>query len=177
MSVAMRTRSAPKNYENLARATVFSIDKDLPIYRVLTMDEVIVRSFWERRFFWSLFTVFAGLALFLASLGLYGVMAYSVRQRTQEIGVRIALGAQAADVFRLVTGQGVRLVLLGLTIGVVSAYFLTKVLASSLEGISPHDPLSFTIVAIVLLAVGLAACYLPARSAMRLNPVEALRYE
>lgn len=177
MSVVMRTKSAPKNYESVVRAAVFSIDKDLPIYRVLTMDEVIVRSFWERRFFWSLFSVFAGLALFLASLGLYGVMAYSVRQRTQEIGVRIALGAQAADVFRLVTGQGVRLVLLGLTIGFVSAYFLTKALASSLEGISPHDPLSFTIVAIVLLAVGLAACYLPARSAMRLNPVEALRYE
>jgi putative ABC transport system permease protein len=177
MSVLMRTKSSPKNYENLARSAVFSIDKDLPIYRVLTMDEVIVRSFWERRFFWSLFTVFAGLALFLASLGLYGVMAYSVRQRTQEIGVRIALGAQAADVFRLVTGHGVRLILLGLTIGFVSAYFLTKVLSSSLEGVSPHDPLSFSIVAIVLFTVGLLACYLPARSAMRLNPLEALRYE
>jgi ABC-type antimicrobial peptide transport system permease subunit len=104
-------------------------------------------------------------------------MAYSVRQRTQEIGVRIALGAQAADVFRLVTGQGVRLILLGLTIGVVSAYFLTKILSSTLEGISPHDPLSFSIVAIVLFTVGLLACYLPARSAMRLNPGEALRYE
>jgi putative ABC transport system permease protein len=177
MSIVMRTKSAAKHFENLARAAVFSIDKDLPIYRVLTMDEVIVRSFWERRFFWTLFTVFAGLALFLASLGLYGVMAYSVRQRTQEIGVRIALGAQAADVFRLVTGQGVRLILLGLTIGVVSAYFLTKILSSTLEGISPHDPLSFSIVAIVLFTVGLLACYLPARSAMRLNPGEALRYE
>ena len=177
MSVVMRTKSAPKHFENLARTAVFSVDKDLPIYRVLTMDEIIVRSFWERRFFWTLFTVFAGLALFLASLGLYGVMAYSVRQRTQEIGVRIALGAQAADVLRLVTGQGVRLILLGLIIGAVSAYFLMKVLSSSLEGISPHDPLSFSIVAIVLFAVGLLACYLPARSAIRLNPVEALRYE
>src|SRR6202030_234931 len=159
------------------RNTVLAVNKDLPIYRVLTMDEVVAQSFWDRRFFGTLFTIFAGLALFLASLGLYGVMAYSVRQRTQEIGVRMALGAQASDVMRMVTKHGVRLIGLGLIIGLIGAFFITRLLAGSLEGVSAHDPLSFLIVPLILFAVGLLACYLPARSAMRLNPVEALRYE
>ena len=177
LSVAMRTKTDPKKFVNVARSTVLDVNKELPIYRVLTMDEVVAQSFWERKFFGSLFTIFAGLALFLASLGLYGVMAYAVRQRTQEIGVRMALGAQASDVLRMVTGQGMRLIGLGLIIGFVGSYFLMQLLSGSLHGISAHDPLSFTLVPLILLAVGLLACYLPARSAMRLNPVEALRYE
>jgi putative ABC transport system permease protein len=177
MSVALRTKSNPRNYLNLARAAVLATNKEIPVYRVFTMEEVVRASFWERRFFGSLFAIFAGMALFLAALGLYGVMAYSVRQRTQEIGVRMALGAQAADVLRLVTGHGMRLIALGLGIGFVGAFFLTKLLQSDLEGISPHDPISFSVVAIVLFAVGLLACYLPARSAMQLDLVEALRYE
>jgi putative ABC transport system permease protein len=177
MSVMVRTKTDPAKFANLARTTVLAVNKELPIYRVHTMDEVVAQSFWDRKFFGNLFTVFAGMALFLASLGIYGVMAYSVRQRTQEIGVRMALGAQTGDVLRLVTGQGLRLVLTGLVIGFVSAFFLAKLLAGSLHGISAHDPPSFAIVPTILFIVGLAACYLPARAAMRLDPMEALRYE
>jgi putative ABC transport system permease protein len=176
MSVTMRTRNDPKSFVNVARSTVLSVNKDIPIYRVFTMDEVVAESFWEKKFFGKMFAIFAVLALFLASLGLYGVMAYSVRQRTQEIGIRMALGAQARDVLRLVTGHGLRLIVIGLLIGFVGSYFLTKLMASSLE-ISAHDPFSFAIVGALLFTVGLVACYIPARWAMRLDPIEALRHE
>jgi putative ABC transport system permease protein len=176
MSVTMRTSGDPKSFVNVARAAVLSVNKDIPIYRVFTMEEIVANSFWEKKFFGNLFAIFAVLALFLAAIGLYGVMSYSVRQRTQEIGVRMALGAQARDVFKLVTGQGLRLIVIGLAIGFAGSYFLTKLMASSIE-VPAHDPYSFAIVGVLLFTVGLIACYLPARSAMRLDPIEALRHE
>ena len=126
LSVALRTKTDPKSFVNAARGAVLATNKDVPIYRIATMDEVVATSFWDRRFFSSLFTIFAGLALFLASLGLYGVMDYNVRQRTQEIGVRMALGAQSADVLRMIAGHGMRLIGLGLGVGFLGAYFLMQ---------------------------------------------------
>jgi putative ABC transport system permease protein len=173
----MRTKTSPSGFANLARNAVLSVNKDIPIYRVKLMTTVVKESYWESGFFGTLFTAFGILALFLASIGLYGVMSYSVRQRTQEIGVRMALGAQARDVISMITRDGFRLIGFGLVIGLIIAFFVVQLLRSNLEQISAHDPLSFTLLPLLLLGVGLVACYFPARAAMQLNPVEALRYE
>ncbi len=177
MSAVLRTEGAPSSFANLARQAVLSVNKEIPIYKVRLMSAVVKGSYWDRVFFGTLFTVFAVLALFLASIGLYGVMSYSVRQRTQEIGVRIALGAQARDVLSLVTRDALRLIGIGLAIGLVGAFFIVQTLRGSLEQISTHDPLSFTLLPLLLLGVGLLACYIPARAATQLDPMVALRYE
>jgi ABC-type antimicrobial peptide transport system permease subunit len=141
------------------------------------MDSVIARSLASRRFAMILLAVFAALALVLASIGLYGVISYIVGERTHEIGIRMALGARRGHVLKIVLGQGVRLALLGVMIGLAAAAGLTRLMARILYGVSATDPLTFAVVAIVLTLVALAACYIPARRAVRIDSMVALRYE
>jgi predicted permease len=173
----MRTRSDPDNLVPSIRHAVEQLNSQQVVYGVETMDEVIARSLAARRFAMILLGVFAAVALILACVGIYGVISYLVGQRTHEIGVRIALGAQRSDVLRLVLGQGAKMALIGVGIGVVVALALTRLMANQLFGVSAHDPLTFAGVAAVLILVALAACYIPARRAMRVDPIVALRYE
>jgi ABC-type antimicrobial peptide transport system permease subunit len=147
------------------------------LYQPETMDSVIARSLASRRFAMILLAVFAALALVLASIGIYGVVSYIVGQRTHEIGIRMALGARRGHVLKIVLGQGVRLALLGVMIGLGAAAGLTRLMARILYGVSATDPLTFAVVAIVLTLVALAACYIPARRAVRIDSMVALRYE
>jgi ABC-type antimicrobial peptide transport system permease subunit len=140
-------------------------------------EEVVARSIRNQRFSLILLGVFASLALLLASVGIYGVLSYLVGQRRQEIGVRMALGAERRDVLRLVLGNGLRMTFVGMGIGVVAALILTRLMASMLYGVQPTDPVTFAIVALFLSCVVLVACYIPARRASRLDPTVALRYE
>jgi putative ABC transport system permease protein len=143
----------------------------------MTMEDLMADSLAQRRFNMLLLAAFAGLALLLAAIGTYSVLSYTVRRRVQEIGIRMALGAQNRDVLRMVLGQGARLVFAGVVIGTVVALALTRLMASQLFGVTATDPLTFAGVALLLVAVALFACYLPARRAMQVDPMVALRYE
>jgi putative ABC transport system permease protein len=159
------------------RRAVYEIDKDLPIAEVATFDAILARESSTRRFNAVLFSLLASLALVLAVTGVFGVLSYSVSQRTHEVGIRMALGAGRGDVLRLFMGQGMKLVLLGLVIGLGSAFALTRLLASLLFAVSTTDTLTYVLVALGLTVVGVCACYLPARRATRVDPLVALRYE
>jgi putative ABC transport system permease protein len=156
---------------------VHDVDKDLPIVEVATLDDILARESSTRRFNTALFSVFAALALALAVTGVYGVLSYSVSQRTHEVGIRMALGAGRRDVLRLFMQQGMKLVLLGLVIGLGGAFALTRLMSSLLFGVSATDKVTFIIVALGLTIVGVCACYLPARRATKVDPLVALRYE
>jgi putative ABC transport system permease protein len=156
---------------------VWKIDPQLPLTKVLPMTSVMAESFAERRFNMLLLSLFAALAMTLAGVGIYGVISYAVTQRTHEIGIRMALGAQVGDVLRLVIGQGMKLVLIGVAIGLAAALVLTRLLQTLLFGVSATDPLTFAGIALVLLIVALLACYLPARRATKVEPMIALRCE
>jgi putative ABC transport system permease protein len=173
----LRTEREPRGSVAAVESAVRSIDADQPLGAVRTMDELLTRSVAGRRFPLLLLATFATLALVLAAVGIYGVMSFLVAQRRHEIGVRMALGAEAKDVRRLVVGQGMRLVLAGLALGALGAFALTRVLRGLLFAVSATDPLTFGAVALLLVLVALAACWIPARRATRIDPLAALRYD
>jgi putative ABC transport system permease protein len=175
--IVVRSTAPAEKSTSALRSAVWSVDNQLPLAHVRTMDQLLYESVASSRFRAMLFGVFAALALVLAVIGIYGVMAYSVSQRTNEIGIRMALGAQRGEVMRLVLGQGTKLTLLGVVLGITAAVALTHLMSSLLFGVSATDPLTFVGVGILLTLVALAACYVPARRAMRVDLMIALRYE
>jgi predicted permease len=177
VAVVLRTEGDPTAVMGSVRRAVEEIDPREVVYNVQTMDEVVSNSFAARRLSMILLGVFAALALVLACVGIYGVISYLVGQRTHEIGVRLALGAQRGDVLRLVIGHGARMALIGVAIGIGAALGLTRLMANQLFGVSAHDPLTFAGVAMLLIIVAVAACYIPARRALRVDPIIALRCE
>jgi len=177
MVLMVRTAGDPAALVASVRSEMRALNKDVPVFSVQTMEERIGGQLAADRMIAVLLSVFAGGALLLAAIGIYGVMGYAVAQRTHEIGIRIALGAEQRDILRLVLGQGVLLILIGAGIGLVLAFAATRVLQSLLFGVSATDPLTFAVVLLVLVGVALLACYLPARRATKVDPLVALRYE
>lgn len=175
--VVLRTNQEPSSITSTTRNEIAAIDKGVPTYQIVTMDQLLSRSVAPQRFSLFLLALFAALALGLAAVGIYGVLAFSTSRRTHEIGIRVALGAQRKQIFSLIVWQGMRLVLVGTALGILAAAMLTRFMASLLFGVEPTDPLTFGCVAVLLACAALAACWIPARRAMRVDPMTALRYE
>jgi putative ABC transport system permease protein len=177
MTLVVRSSVNPQPLVTAVRTKIAESDADLPVTGILSMDEVVSSSVAQPRIIMQFVGVFAGFALLLAAIGIYGVMAYSVTAREQEMGIRVALGARPADILRLVVGQGMRMTLIGVVLGVVFSLALTRLLASLLFGVQATDPLVFGAAALVLVAAAFVACYIPARRATHVDPIVVLRYE
>lgn len=177
LMLAVRSSTSSEKLLSGIREQVTALDADQPVTNVATMEERLSKSLAQARFSMLLLGLFAGVALLLAGVGIYGVMSYVVTQRTREVGIRMALGAQASDVLRLVVGQGMKVAFIGIGIGLIAAVALTRVMRTLLFGVSTTDPLTFTIISLLLAAVALGACLVPARRATKVDPMVALRYE
>ena len=175
--LVVKTNVDPASLAATVRNTVWEIDKDQPVSKIRTMEEILLDSISRQRFSMLLLAIFAGVALILAAVGIYGVMSYSVAQRTHEIGIRMALGAQTGAVLKLAVGYGLRLVVAGIVIGLIAAFALTRVMSTLLFGVTATDPTTFTLISLLLVAVAALASYIPARRATKVDPIIALRYE
>ena len=167
----------PESLEHAVTQEIHRLDKNQPVADIATMEEIALEPIKQQRMVMALLTSFAGLALVLSALGIYGVLSYSIAQRTREIGLRLALGADRGNVLRLVVRTGARLAFLGIAMGTGAALILTRLMTDLLYGVRPADPLTFSAVTIVLAATSMLACYIPARRATRVDPLVALRYE
>ena len=174
MTIVARTQSDPASMTAAIKQQIWKVDSRLPVTRVETMEEVSAASFAARRFNMLLLTIFSALALVLAAVGVYGVMSYAVTQRTQEIGVRMALGAQMSDVVKLVLRGGLGLAFTGVILGLGGAFALTRLMRSLLFAVEPNDFATFAVVTVCLMVTALLACYLPARRATKVDPLVAL---
>jgi putative ABC transport system permease protein len=177
MDIIVKTNSNPMALVPAIKREVQQIDPDQPLGPVATLESLLDESLAPRRVNAVLLGTFSAVGLLLGVIGLYGVMSYTVSQRTQEIGVRIALGAQEGDVLKLILGEGMLLALAGTALGIVGAFGLTRLMSSMLFGISAADPLTYSSISLLIIVVALLACYLPARRAAKLSPMLALRYE
>jgi len=176
-SLVIRYHTDPASLVGVVRQQIFELDKGQAVANVRTMEQIVSESVASRRLSMSLLAAFAVVALLLASMGLYGTLSYSVAQRTQEIGIRSAMGAQPGDIFKLVVGHGMKLTLAGIGFGLAGSLALTRVLSTFLFGVSATDPVTYAGVAALLVCIALLACYVPARRASKVDPIVALRYE
>ena len=177
MTLSVRTENDPLSLVSAVRNEIFAVDKNQPVYDIQTMEQRMATSIAARQFSMFLLTVFSGLALLLAAVGIYGVISYSVLQQSHEIGIRMALGAGKGDVLKMVVGQGMLLAVFGVAVGLILAFVLSRFLASMVFGVSALDPATFMGVTLLLSAVAFLATYIPAKRATRIDPMIALRYE